>query len=53
MHKDLSDKARDVVETAASGMAIMLSEAGQSMAIAREAFIDAFDKEASELDGSS
>ena len=50
MHKDLSDSLRPRVEGLADGMAQSLHAQGQSLAIAREAWINAFDKAAAELD---
>lgn len=50
MHKDLSDEWREIVRLRAEMAATNLNEAGQSLAIAREAWVNAFDKAASELD---
>lgn len=48
-HKDLSDDWREHV-LAAAFLAVDLHEAGQSLAIAREAFINEFDRLAEKLD---
>ena len=50
MHKDLRDDYRPSVEGTARGMAISLHAQGQSLALAREAWINAFDKAAEELE---
>lgn len=50
MHKDLSDEWRGQIERAASHDARTLMRDGQSLALAREAWINAFDKAAQELD---
>ena len=50
MHKDLSDEWRLSVENEAKWLARDLHENRESLAIAREAMIDAFDKEAERLD---
>lgn len=50
MHKDLSDHWRTVIECAAEHCANFTSIEGQSLAIAREAWINAFDRSAEELD---
>ena len=50
MHKDLSDDWRGNMETSASVASQMLKTYGQSLALAREAWINAFDKAAAELD---
>ena len=50
MHKDLSDEWREVVECDAAMVARNSHVRNQSLAIAREAWLAAFDKAASELD---
>jgi len=50
MHKDLDMGWRILVEDASRYMSEDLREHGQSIALAREAWINAFDKAASELD---
>ena len=50
MHKDLSDDWRDWLETQAMLLAVSAFHEGQSLAIAREAWLAAFDKAAEELD---
>jgi hypothetical protein len=50
MHKDLSDGYRDDIEQAARELAQRMFEQGESLAIAREAMINAFDRAAEELD---
>lgn len=50
MHKDLSDHDRAAAECLAEAFAADLHDNGQSLAIAREAWINAFDKAAEELD---
>ncbi len=49
-HKDLSDEARSHIEWTARNWAMTLKAEGQSLALAREAWINAFDKAASELE---
>ena len=49
-HKDLSDDWREHVLDVAAFLAEDLHEAGQSLAIAREAFIIEFDRVAAKLD---
>ena len=49
-HKDLSDDLREFFELQADVMARHASTEGQSLALAREAWINAFDKAASELE---
>ena len=50
MHKDLSDNMRQRFETGAAYGAQVAFERGESLALAREAWISAFDKAAEELD---
>ena len=50
MSKDLSEEHRPRLEGTARGMAISLHAQGQSLALAREAWINAFDKAAEELE---
>jgi len=50
MHKDLSDTARASIEHGARGIVDALLQTGQSLGLAREAWINAFDKAAAELD---
>ena len=50
MHKDLSDELRLVVEALAEAKADSIHSRGQSLALARECWINAFDKAAAELD---
>lgn len=50
MHKDLSDDCRIGTETFAKAQAEALFARGQSLALAREAWINAFDKAATELE---
>jgi hypothetical protein len=50
MHKDLSDDARATVEAWAYAEADGIHSRGQSLALAREAWINAFDKSAEVLD---
>lgn len=49
-HKDLRDDWRERVNRAACCLAEELHDAGQSLAIAREAFINEFDRLAAKLD---
>ncbi len=49
MHKDLSDGWRRIVERAAGTTANLTNIEGQSLAIAREAWINAFDRAAEKL----
>jgi len=49
MHKDLRDDYRPSVEGLAMGVARTLHAQGQSLAIAREVLINAFDRAAEEL----
>jgi hypothetical protein len=49
-HRDLDSAGHNVVRNIARGLAIGLSEEGQSLAIAREVLIKAFDQEAEALD---
>ena len=49
-HKDLSDRWRIEVQECAFDMAAELNDFGQSLALAREAWINAFDRAAEELD---
>ena len=49
-HNDLNTDFRLSLEASAIQWADALAEAGQSLAIAREAWINAFDKAADELD---
>jgi hypothetical protein len=49
MHKDLSDDWRSVVEAIARNDAQVAYETGESLALARECWINAFDKAAAEL----
>ena len=49
-HKDLSDEWRKDAEGWARNLAGRLTQDGQSLAIAREAWLAAFDKAAEELD---
>lgn len=51
MHKDLSDQMRDEVARNAGWLAVYVSNNQQSLAIAREAWIEVFDREAARLDG--
>ena len=46
MHKDLSNEARGDVENVARCWVATLREEGESLAIAREAMINAFDEAA-------
>ena len=48
-HKDLDSKHRPRLEGMAEGVVHVLHASGQSLAIAREAWINAFDKAAEEL----
>jgi hypothetical protein len=50
MHKDLSDKGRSAIEDSAYAIVAGVFRAGQSLGIAREAMINAFDRAAEELD---
>lgn len=50
MHKDLNDQWRALVEDEAEYMATDITDFGQSLALARECWINAFDKAAAELD---
>ena len=50
MHKDLSEEWRGDVNCWARDLAGWLTQGGQSLAIAREAWLAAFDKAAEELD---
>lgn len=50
MHKDLSDAMRVTVEAWAEAEAEGIHSHGQSLALARECWINAFDKAAAELD---
>ena len=50
MHKDLNDEHRPRLEGMAEGVAHALHASGQSLALAREAWINAFDKAAAELE---
>ena len=50
MHKDLSEEWRGYIEGAVESLAEGLFEDGESLAIAREAWLAAFDKAAEELD---
>ena len=50
MHKDLSDKAREHTILSAVARANVLHNTGQSLALAREAWIKAFDAAAEKLD---
>lgn len=50
MHKDLSDLCRAIVEGMAEGLAEAMMDKGQSLALAREAWIAAFDAAAEKLD---
>ena len=50
MHKDLSEDWRFIIEDAAAHGARYAFVSGQSLALAREAWINAFDKAAEELD---
>ena len=49
-HKDLSEAWRGQIERAAEHDARTLTRDGQSLALAREAWISAFDKAAEELE---
>lgn len=50
MNKDLNDAMRETVEAWAQADAEGIHAHGQSLSLAREAWINAFDKAASELD---
>lgn len=50
MHKDLSDGWREDIEDNANWVARHLAYEDQSLALAREAWINAFDRAAEELD---
>ena len=50
MHKDLSMGGRCLIEGAAQAAVYDLRERGDSMALAREAWLNAFDRMAVELD---
>lgn len=50
MHKDLSEGDRLFIEADTEAMVVDLFHRGQSLAIAREAWINAFDKAAEELE---
>ena len=50
MHKDLSGKEREHLEANARVEARWMQDHNQSLAIAREAWINAFDAAAKELD---
>lgn len=50
MHKDLSDDWRQHALEVAAFLAEDLHEAGQSLALTREAFIAEFDRVAAQLD---
>lgn len=47
---DLEDEARELVGDVGRQLVAALAETGQSLAIARQALIDAFDAAAAELD---
>lgn len=49
-HKDLSDVNRDIVIANATWVAHLSFQSGQPLALAREAWINAFDKAAEELE---
>lgn len=51
MHKDLDDSNRSWIDDIARSMALSLVREGESLDLAREAWINAFDKAAEELDG--
>ena len=50
MHKDLSDEERECLVESAERTASSAFYSGESLALAREAWINAFDKAAAELD---
>jgi hypothetical protein len=50
MHKDLDDTSRKMIEANARNDAKVMHETGQSLAIAREAWLNEFDRTAAELD---
>lgn len=50
MHKDLNDRTRSDVEQLAAGIARYVDSMGQSLGLAREAIIFAFDRKAEEID---
>ena len=50
MHKDLSDTYREQLKDDARATVIWMHSRKQSLALAREAWINAFDKAAEELD---
>ena len=50
MHRDLTKEHRHRVQGMAEGMVNALDAQKQSLALAREVFINAFDKAAAELD---
>ena len=52
-HKDLSEDRRGAIYGSAFGWAGSLHAEGQSLALAREAWINAFDRAAEELDKSA
>ena len=49
-HRDLSDEFRPVVEMQGKMLVWSMAQYGQSLALAREAWINAFDREAERLD---
>lgn len=51
MHKDLTDDMRAAIEESITEIVECVHSAGQSLAISREAMINAFDREAAKLDG--
>lgn len=53
MHKDLSEQGRGLVEADARELVRTLILNGESLAIAREAFINEFDLEATEIAAAS
>ncbi len=51
MHKDLSQNAREAIEVKARMRVLLLMKSGESLALAREAWIAEFDRMAAEMDG--
>lgn len=45
-HKDLSNRARVVIYGSAAGLVDVLTLCGESLSLARQAWLDAFDEEA-------
>ena len=53
MHKDLTDVTRAEIEGFIPTLVATLHQEGESLVIAREAIINAFDRKAAELDKAS